>query len=250
MLQQLVPNQGDGWKMALEELARYYEQHSTVRASPEEFADDNRSILELSEAELPDSAREKAGMFIDSAATLGRRTAEMHLALATPTEDEAFRPEPMTSDRTGAPFALSCATMRRQRFATLKANLSSLPDEFVEMAALALGQRRRILDRFRAIEQMDTGSLQIRIHGDYHLGQVLWVENDFVILDFEGEPARPLAQAAPEAAGAQRRGRDAAFVQLRGLCQSAVLYGAPAGGVRAAGAVGHVLGEAGLRWPS
>jgi maltose alpha-D-glucosyltransferase/alpha-amylase len=78
-------------------------------------------------------------------------------------------------------------------FEVLKERVSSLPDESVEVAASVLSRRRRILDHFKAVKADRLRAQRIRIHGDYHLGQVLKVKTDFVILDFEGEPARSLA---------------------------------------------------------
>jgi maltose alpha-D-glucosyltransferase / alpha-amylase len=70
--------------------------------------------------------------------------------------------------------------------------LPFLPDEVIEIAASVLSRRRRILDHFESLKWQVADLQRIRIHGDYHLGQVLRVKTDFVILDFEGEPARPL----------------------------------------------------------
>jgi maltose alpha-D-glucosyltransferase/alpha-amylase len=77
-------------------------------------------------------------------------------------------------------------------FDLLKGNLALLPDELIEMAGLALGKRRLLLDRLLLPSQGHDYGMRIRTHGDYHLGQVLRAKNDFVILDFEGEPARSL----------------------------------------------------------
>jgi maltose alpha-D-glucosyltransferase/alpha-amylase len=76
----------------------------------------------------------------------------------------------------------------------LKENLSRLPDDVVEQSSLVLSRRRHFLDRFGVLEGFELQALRTRIHGDYHLGQVLRVKNDYVILDFEGEPARSLAE--------------------------------------------------------
>ena len=210
MLQELVPNQGDGWKMTLDELGRYYEQCATLGPSEEPPDGSRGSLFERSAEDISDTVREKVGLYIDSAAALGRRTAQMHLALSAPTDDPAFRPEPLTADDMRE-LASGLREHAASVFHTLKASLSSLADDVVDRAALTLGQRGSILERFRSLEQIDPDVIRMRIHGDYHLGQVLWVKNDFVILDFEGEPARPLEE---------RRRKQSALKDVAGMLRS------------------------------
>jgi maltose alpha-D-glucosyltransferase/alpha-amylase len=191
LLQGLVPNEGSGWTWTLEELDRYYETCATA-VFPEAARSEMGSLLELSENPPNELMREHAGLYLDSAATLGKRTAELHLALALPTKDPAFSPEPFTAKD----LEVLLADVRERVSSVLellRERVPSLPDEVLENVASVLSRRRRILDRLSKMEL--TGSLteRIRIHGDYHLGQVLRVKTDFVILDFEGEPARPLA---------------------------------------------------------
>ncbi len=210
MLQEMVPNQGDGWKMTQDVLGRFFEQSSTFRAGPEDLHRGEASLVQLSGERIPQAARERIGIYLDSAATLGRRTAQMHLALAAPGENPAFRPEPMRKED----FHALAADLREHAakvFNLLKTTVATMPDEFVDRAGTTLGQRGRILERFRVLEQIDPQVVRIRIHGDYHLGQVLWVENDFVILDFEGEPARPIAE---------RRSKQSALKDVAGMLRS------------------------------
>jgi maltose alpha-D-glucosyltransferase/alpha-amylase len=137
-------------------------------------------------------ALDHLGLYLEAGAILGRRTAELHLALATPTDDPAFAPEALTDVDLNAQFA-GIRQHASSVLDMLKERLSYLPDEAVEVAASVLSRRRQILDRFAPLNGEFPPIQRIRIHGDYHLGQVLRVKTDFVILDFEGEPARPLA---------------------------------------------------------
>lgn len=193
VLQEWVANQGDGWKSTLEELGRYYEQASLVREEPEDLSTDGRSLVELADMEIPASARDRIGIYLDAAATLGRRTGEMHLALAAQTADPAFAPAPFAPSD-AEKFLAALREHAARVFETLKASLPALADDVVDRAALVLSQRRRLIDRFRDLGQTDLKFVCIRLHGDYHLGQVLWVNNDFVLLGFEGESARPLEE--------------------------------------------------------
>ena len=191
MLQGLVENEGDGWQWTLDELSRYYESVATLPA-PQELG---TSPAFIAEYETPSLAREHAALDLDAAALLGRRTAEMHLALATPTQNSAFLAESFTTadlvadaDRIDAQLSLTLDALKR--------GMSQLAETTADNAALVLSRRIELFARARAIASAtpnDAGQ-RIRIHGDYHLGQLLRSRGDYVILDFEGEPARSLSE--------------------------------------------------------
>ncbi len=190
MLQRQVPNQGDGWSSSLEEVGRFYEFCATSPAVPE-VQDDRSSAVALPEGEIPAIARDRIGFYLDTIATLGRRTAEMHLALATPGTEPDFAPDPLTGSDLShlSGEVIDHATTALD---ALRSSLATLPDEIVGGAALVLARRSWLLDRLKGAAGLETNSVRIRIHGDYHLGQVLSSQNDFVILDFEGDPTLPI----------------------------------------------------------
>jgi maltose alpha-D-glucosyltransferase/alpha-amylase len=193
MLQGLVANEGDGWSWTLEELDRYYEASAAQSFAQGGVAEGQTTLGLLSETPETKLAREHVGPYLDAAALLGRRTAELHLALASPTQDPAFMPEPLSSqdiDRLREDLIQHAS----RAFDALKENVARLPDSVLERAGLVLSRRSLVLDRLRQLTAREIYALRTRIHGDYHLGQVLRSKGDFVILDFEGEPARSLAE--------------------------------------------------------
>jgi len=180
----LSENQGDCWAWTMEELGRYYET-CAARHQPSPDLLNYLSPVERSRREIPGTVRDAIGLYLDAAATLGRRTAEMHLALAAPTEDLAFQPEPATS----ADLVSLAASFRANAvssFDTLRANLASLPDDVVGHAGIVLSHRLSLLKRFDDLDGIEACGVKIRIHGNYHLGNELYVKSDYIIINFDG----------------------------------------------------------------
>ena len=155
----LVANQGDAWTWALAECASYLK----------------------SQPETPFPA------FLARVAQLGTRTAELHLALASDATDPAFAPEPFT----GEDLQELSGVIRESARGVFDLLRSQPP---TEVTAPLLAQEAAIAARAEAIATQSVSAAKVRTHGDYHLGQVLNTGTDFTILDFEGEPSRPLAE--------------------------------------------------------
>ncbi|MCA1830555.1 MAG: alpha-amylase, partial [Actinobacteria bacterium] len=145
---------------------------------------DGAHLVDLADLDAPDIVHELVGPSLDMARLLGQRTAELHVELASGIDDPLFKPEPLTPFAQKALYQ-SMRRMARNVFMTLRRDHS--PD-----AIAAVSLEDRTLQAFAALGDRPLGSQLIRTHGDFHLGQVLHTGKDFVIIDFEGEPWRPL----------------------------------------------------------
>ena len=186
MMQQLVNSQGDGWSHALGAVSRFYEQVGDTTAPTV------RGVAWAIDADSLAPIENATAGFLSSAATLGRRTGEMHLALASDTTDAAFSPEPW-SRADLEQLAEETSRQARQVLDAVTSLRTGLTDEVRSLADQLLQSKNTLVERIRTTPLV-VEATKIRVHGDYHLGQVLWSESDFVIFDFEGEPTRPLEE--------------------------------------------------------
>ena len=192
ILQGYISNQGDAWQFTLQALAEYYDRG--VRLGKLAITElPGAPLLDLSSREIPDEAARRIGPYFDSAALLGRRTAELHLALASAPHDPSFSPQPFSASVRQA-VVNSATQLLHENFELLRRLQGGLPDRTRQEADKVLKFEAAARSRFQRFAELETSTMVTRIHGDYHLGQVLVTDNDFVIIDFEGEPARPLEE--------------------------------------------------------
>lgn len=193
ILQQFVRNQGDAWSYTLKSLGSFFE-HAIA-------------------------GQDSLGDYADSAALLGKRTAEMHAAFEDENAGPDFIPEPFTS-RDGQKLYQDLLSQADIAFEALRRKQTILAGATAEAAREVLRLEPEITARFDAVRESPVTAVRIRHHGDFHLGQVLYTGNDFMIIDFEGEPARPLSErrrkalAMRDVAGMLRSFQYAAYAAL------------------------------------
>ncbi|MEM6847012.1 MAG: maltose alpha-D-glucosyltransferase [Pseudomonadota bacterium] len=172
-----VPNQGDAWSAVLGALVRYMEGADALEQETSSGTDED--IILTFPLEIGELA--------------GRRTAEMHLALGKFGGGPAFDPEPISADdlTAWADDAIAEADTVLERLAAAKGGLNETATGLADAVMAARGE---IVRRYEAVKAMAPSGVKTRIHGDYHLGQVIVAQSDLVIIDFEGEPSRSLEE--------------------------------------------------------
>ena len=209
LLQDAIQAEGDAWTITLDHVGRYYER---VLGRKAELQNETTPAAALIEELI-------GGVYAEKAKLLARRTGELHLALASVRDDPLFVPEPFNAMAQRSVYQSMRALLRRN-FDTLKKNLAAVPEHLRDESKEVLGTEKEILAREKRLLDRKTNAAKIRIHGDYHLGQVLSTGKDFIILDFEGEPARPMSErklkrsALRDVAGMMRSFQYAAYSAL------------------------------------
>jgi len=191
LMHQMITNQGDAWTWTLNYLKRVLEAAALTAESAEDYDEDLRS-------------------YINFAHIMGKRLGELHAALSLPTEDPAFAPHRATR-KDAEQRAKDVIAMLDQGLATLKDNMGRLDAANVERATWLAQHRDALVNVVQDLAANEEDTLHIRIHGDFHLGQVLAGQGDAYLIDFEGEPARSLEE---------RRAKTSALRDVAGLLRS------------------------------
>jgi maltose alpha-D-glucosyltransferase / alpha-amylase len=227
LLSQYVSNEGDAWHFTLDQLGLFYE--SAMQTIPDDDLDVPAwtTLLDSIGDEVPEAAADAIGPYLDSAELLGHRTAELHHALASGF-DEAFGPEPFTTLYQRSLYQ-SMRSQVRPTLSLVRRNLSHLEDRARPLAEIVLESESAIMGRFDELRDHRFDVHRIRVHGDYHLGQVLHAGREFVIIDFEGEPSRSPTErrikrgALTDVAGMMRSFQYARVAALRALEERGLL---------------------------
>jgi len=179
-----VENQGDAWTVTSAYLDRFVEEQRLLAAS-----------------ERPGESEEQVP-YLRYMSQTGRRVAEMHVALAGSDQFPDFKP--VATQPSDVQLWIEDVVARAGRvFDALKQRRDTAREADRALIDQALAQRPTLQDRLAALMPRDIGGLNIRHHGDFHLGQMLIVKDDIFIIDFEGEPRRPLSERRRKAPAAR-----------------------------------------------
>jgi maltose alpha-D-glucosyltransferase/alpha-amylase len=230
ILQSYTENSGDAWSYTLDSIGRYFEKVLSDDATRERVVKESAGapVFELAQHPIPRFVEEMIGTYVTDAELLGTRTAELHLALASRDDVAAFAPEAVTPHYQRSIYQ-HIRTQAVQALQLLRRRGKTLPDDARTLAEALLAREGDVQQQIRKVLDGKIVAQRIRTHGDYHLGQVLRTGNDFVIIDFEGEPSRPLSErrikrsALRDVAGMLRSFHYAPYAVVFGQAHSSVI---------------------------
>ncbi len=192
VLHGFVCNEGLAYGLTVNSLSRFFE-YTQLTKKDESLLLETRSSLDLACQEAPDSLRGVIGDFLGRMTTLGKRAAEMHNTLSSDVLDPAFDPEPF-SDHYRRSLYHGMVSSADRVFEQLRSRESEFKDDLAADVARVLEREQNVRKRFHAIDNQKAQAWRTRIHGDFHLTQVLDTGKDFVIFDFEGDTAQHLSE--------------------------------------------------------
>ena len=191
-LHAFLENQGDAWQYTLDSLSQFFEGGLARKRAEYAEPETNQHLLDAAGIEPPSHVHELIGAYLDAAELMGRRTAELHLALSDSTES-AFAPEAFTDHYRHA-LHYGFVSLASQVFQLLRVRLSALPEPVRMEVQTLLDQPDLLVSRFRGIADRSIRASRIRVHGDLRLARILHTGKDFVFVGFEGRSDRPLSE--------------------------------------------------------
>jgi len=171
----------EGWQYTLDHLGMFFE--TALARGPAGPSSDTADEI----------GRELTGSYLENVRLLGTRTGDMHAALAAHPEDPVFAPEPFTDFYRHGLYHGMLGRLSRT-MDQIRGSMQRLPEAVRPDAQAVLDREEQLRTRYRFFRDQRLEAMRIRIHGDYHLGQVLYTGKDFVMIDFEGDPGRPLSE--------------------------------------------------------
>ncbi|MFP4206226.1 MAG: maltose alpha-D-glucosyltransferase [Spirochaetaceae bacterium] len=206
-----VPNEGDAWSFTESVVERYFEHLVSLKQETGVSVPSLPDVFDVHLSEVPDEFISLVdGFFLEMMYLLGTRTGDLHMALSAERVDRDFAPEPFSRHYQRSMYQ-SMRGLFRRVMANVKRVRRGMNEDMAQEVDRLLEQEDRILSHFARITNRRIHAKKIRIHGDYHLGQVLFTGRDFVIIDLEGEPARSLGE---------RRLKYGAFRDVAGMIRS------------------------------
>lgn len=193
ILNEFIPNARNAWDYTLEALSSYYDSAATAVVEKMAAPVLDMTTRGLLQHGMSAAIEEAVGPYLDSASLLGKRTAELHLALTTETEDKRFASEPFTPHYVRGLFQ-SMHNRAAGNLRLLTKRLDQLPSRIIPLAQRVIALEPEIMKRYRACTERQIQTRRIRCHGDFHLDQLLYTGKDFVMIDFEGEPEVPISE--------------------------------------------------------
>ncbi len=193
LLQGFVSNEGDAWTYTTEEAGRFYERVLSKKEEANKPPAGPKTLFDIDPLSIPLQIRDLlGGVHLEMVQLLGRRTGEMHLTLASG-KDQDFVPVSFTVIYQRSLYQSMRASVSRT-FRSLARLQGNLPPEAQGDATTILASEKEILNQMRKVMQRRIFALRMRIHGDFHLGQLLYTGKDFCLFGFDGSPEHTMEE--------------------------------------------------------
>jgi maltose alpha-D-glucosyltransferase/alpha-amylase len=190
IVEEFVPTEGNAWQLTLDSLHRFFDHVLSGPGNPPQM-DGQRSVVELSDQEIPAQVRELLGPYLETARRMARRIGELHIALASVMDNPDFVPEPFSVLYQRSLYQ-SMRGRIRQTLAVLRQRMYHWPESLHELASRLVQNEDKLMRLAHRILDRRIEAKRIRCHGNLHLGHLLYTGKDFLIIALNGEPDRSL----------------------------------------------------------